>query len=102
MVQELSLGIENAVLVTHTSIEPLDGKPLTGVCMGARIDWGGASPFVPGMGTLGDAGWHQGDFIGNTGHATSTVFGFQGCPLQARATHDWRGHTAFLSHTDTV
>jgi len=100
VIQELTLDTDKSVLVRRCETISLDGKSVSDIGVGVRIDWGGATPFVPGIGALEDSQWHRGDFIGNSANATSTLFGFKDSQLRAAAKLEWSGVTLQLSHTD--
>ncbi len=102
VIQELTLDAEDSILIRRSETTSLDGKKVSGISVGVRIDWGGATPFVPGIGILEDGQWRQGDFIGKSANATSTLFGFHESQLRAAAKLEWSGLTAILTRTDAI
>jgi hypothetical protein len=102
VVQELTLDTETPALICRSETTSVDGKSVSDIGVGVRIDWGGATPFVSGIGILEDNQWHRGDFIGNSANATSTLFGFQDNQLRAALKLECDGLGSFLSHTDAI
>jgi hypothetical protein len=103
--RELTLGGEPGGAIpwlsttTRVSLGARKGAGLDDVRIGARIGWGGAPPFVPGVGTLDDDAWHEANWVGRPGEHASTVFGYHAAPLQLRARYDRHGPQRFLAHT---
>ncbi len=69
---------------------------------GARIEWGGPSPFVAGVGQLEDENFHRADWVAAQAARTSAVFGFERGGLSARAGYELYGSERLPLHTDVV
>ncbi|MBN1653431.1 MAG: PHP domain-containing protein [Deltaproteobacteria bacterium] len=102
VVEELTLNTEISVLIRYSRTISRDDKPVSDIRVGARIVWGRATPFVPGTGTLEDGDWHQGDFIGNSTNATSTLYGFHDSQLRVAANVETLCKSLYMSHTDVI
>lgn len=98
--RELALGRVETALIITTRIATRDEEPLDDVRAGARIAWGGATPFLPGLGPLGDQAWHEAAWIGRSGATVSTTFAWNRMPLLARAQYEQHGASLFLEHTE--
>jgi hypothetical protein len=84
-----------------TRIAPRDGRTLT-VRAGARLGWGGATPWLPGIGSVDDAGWHDGPFVAGDGRGAGTVFGVHDGPVRMVAEYELHGQARFLLHGEVM
>lgn len=100
VVQEVTLGGDGAWLSFTSRVQARDGEGLTGLRLGGRLAWGGAPPFVPGVGSLDDPAWHEANWLGRGGEAVSVAFGFHEGPLRVRGVYEQHGDARFLSHTE--
>ncbi|MFW6023355.1 MAG: CehA/McbA family metallohydrolase [Myxococcota bacterium] len=100
VVQEVTLGGGGAWLSFTSRVRAPDGEGLAGVRLGRRLAWGGAPPFVPGVGSLDDPAWHEAHWLGRGGDAVSVALGFHEGPLRVRGVYEQHGDARFLSHTE--
>lgn len=69
---------------------------------GARIMWGGAVPWLPGVGEIADETWHAASFVGLDGQHTGTVYAMRGETLRAVAAFERHGDQRFLEQTEVM
>jgi len=100
--REMRIGRVPGTLSISTRLETLNPDGESDVRVGARIAWGGPSPFMPGVGRIEDASFHRGELIGAEGATASTTFGFADGSLSARGQYEEREHAQILLHTDIV
>ena len=75
-------------LAIHTRV---DGE---GLSIAERIAWGGQPSFVPFVGRLSDAEWHDAGWIGTEGRARAIVLGPRASPARVRGEVEVRGEHA--------
>jgi len=99
--RELTIGRSGREVSMTTRIAPRGAGSLA-VRSGARIAWGGATPWLPGVGAIDDAEWHDALFVAGEGRAAGTVFGVHDGPLRAIAEYETHGAARFLLHTELL
>jgi len=99
VIRELTVADVSVALSVRTRVETTDGEPLSDVRFEERVSWGGARPYLPGVGEMDDAAWHDAAWTGRAGSVASTVFGFDDAPQRVRAVFERHGASRFLTHT---
>jgi hypothetical protein len=99
--RELTIGRSGSDVSMTSRIAPRDGRALQ-VRAGARIGWGGATPWLPGVGPVEDATWHDGPFVAGDGRGAGTVFGVHDGPVRMVAEYELHGQARFLLHGELM
>jgi hypothetical protein len=99
--RELTIGRSGREVSMTTRIAPRGDRSLT-VRAGARIGWGGGTPWMPGSGWIDDATWHDGTFVAGEGRDVGTVFGVHDGPVRVLGEYERHGQASFLLHSEVI
>jgi hypothetical protein len=101
--RELAIGREPYTLSITTRVEPLDAEGgAMRIRPGVKVAWGGATPWLPDVGLLGDEAWHDAHFVATENEGAATLFGFLDGPLRLIATYEAHGAARFLRDTEII
>lgn len=98
--RELTLATEHAAIGLWSMVVPSSGA--VDVRFGERIGWGGAEPWVPGLGRLRDEAWHDASFVGVDGEHSGTVFAIGDASVRVAGDFEAHGAHRFLSDTEAM
>ncbi|MCA9600640.1 MAG: CehA/McbA family metallohydrolase, partial [Myxococcales bacterium] len=99
---ELSAGRVPGTLAIVTSVQNIGGRAAPDVRVGARIVWGGLSPFAPGAEALEAPSWQRTDWVGAEGAHGSTAFGATEGRVIALPVFEEGSGNKLLLHTNIV
>ena len=99
--REITIGRSGREVSMTTRIAPR-GEGGVDVRVGARIAWGGATPWLPGSGFTDDTDWHDAGFVAGEGREVGTVFGVHDGAVRVAAEYETHGQARFLLHSEVM
>ncbi|MCC7539002.1 MAG: CehA/McbA family metallohydrolase [Deltaproteobacteria bacterium] len=107
VVREISFVGDGRVVAITTFVRAPTSSRLQRVMAGATITWGGATPFAPGPGFLGDDATHEVPWVGREGATRSALFSARPAPLSVRSSFERRATSsvedgALVSDTEVM
>jgi hypothetical protein len=101
--RELTVGRDAHTLSITTRVEPVDTEGgAMRIRPGVKIAWGGATPWLPDLGLLGDEAWHDAHLVATENDGAATVFGVLDGPLRLVGTYETHGAARFLLDTEII
>lgn len=98
--REISVSSRHAGVGLASRATPDEGSLF--LRFGSTVGWGGAIPWLPGVGPITDTTWHSASFVGLGGQRTGTVYVTDGSPLRVGAGFEVHGDTRFLESTEVM
>ncbi len=104
VVREYSLETGRMALHVRTAIHNPGTADVTGLSWGARLVWGGAAPFAPGLGTVADAREGRTSWVGHAhqGAVSAWTRATGSRDELLRFTVDIHGTSALSGHTEAL
>jgi hypothetical protein len=98
--REVTLRGDGGWLSMRTRLHNRGRQGLPEVATGLRAGWGGAVPFVAGLGELDRPGWQRASWMGREGDGVALALAFDGHPVVVRGSWEQHGEARFLSGTE--